>query len=87
MRAVDGGDDEGIVELLRRGVTVCAKVLLMRRVTAESEASASPHLTVARGRSSVAATWLRTGPASRSWPFCDSVNRTDPGKSRGSNDC
>jgi len=51
MRAVDGGDDEGIVELLRRGVTVCAKVLLMRRVTAESEASASPHLTVARGRS------------------------------------
>ena len=35
---------------------------------------------------SVAATWLRTGPASRSWPFCDSVNRTDPGKSHGSND-
>jgi len=35
---------------------------------------------------SVAATWLRTGPASQSWPFCDLVNRTNPGKSRSSND-
>ena len=37
-------------------------------------------------RTSVAATWLRTGPASRSWPFCNSVNWTDPRKSHGSND-
>jgi len=35
---------------------------------------------------SVAATWLRTGPASQSWLFCNSVNRTDPGKSCSSND-
>jgi len=49
MRAVDGSNNEGIVELLRQGMH--AKVLLTCQVTAESEATTSPHLTVARGQS------------------------------------
>ena len=34
---------------------------------------------------SVATTRLEAGPASQTSRFCDSANRTDPGKSRGSN--
>jgi len=51
IRAVDGGDNEGIVKLLRQDV--CAKVLLTCQVTAKSEASTSPHLTVTRGWSKI----------------------------------
>jgi len=36
---------------------------------------------------SVATTQLEAGPASRTSRFCNLANRTDPGKSRGSNGC
>jgi len=72
----------GVVAEVRTGQNM-KKVALTQR--GKNGGGEGPVLPTSCG-GSVAATWLRTGPASRSWPFCDSVNRTDPGKSRGSND-